>query len=81
MGPSKKVPELFGPGLFSVSRSHPVLSRPGTVLELSGTRKSRYQILTESIMGGFHLYLFKLDFINRFYSRMTSLVWKSLAND
>ena len=31
-------------------------------------------------IGGFHLYLFKLDFINQFYSIMTRLVQLSLAN-
>ena len=32
-------------------------------------------------IGGFHLYLFELAFINQFYSRMTGLFQQSLAND
>ena len=33
------------------------------------------------IIGGFHLYLSELAFINQFYSMMTGIVWLSLAND
>ena len=32
-------------------------------------------------MGGFHLYLFELAFINQFYSRTASLFQQSVAND
>ena len=35
----------------------------------------------EQLIGGFHLYLSELAFINQFYSIMTRLVWLSLAND
>ena len=37
--------------------------------------------LNNQNIGGFHLYLFELAFINQFYSRKTRLVQLSLAND